>query len=467
MPERPQTLEGSPRGIYIHTFGCQMNKADSELSLGVLMERGYRVAPDEASADVILFNTCSVRQRAEDKVYSRLAQLRQRKEENPGLLIGVLGCMAQKEAGAFFKKFPHVDMVCGTRMFDKLPDLLEQLEGNGKHLLATGEAGNITYYPKHRPPGRRTYQAFVTVIRGCDNRCSYCIVPSVRGHEISRTIDEIVAEVESLAQNGVKEVTLLGQNINTYGNDLAGGVTLGTLLQAIHNATDIARIRFVTSHPKDMTPKTLEAMAALPRLCRHLHMPAQSGSDSVLERMGRGHTVEYYVKLIEEARRLMPDITIASDFIVGFPGETAKDFEETVRLMKAVRLQNSFIFKYSPRPGTPAAALADDVPLEVKKERNQELLKLQSEISLEENRRQVGKTVEVLVEGPSKNDQRRLVGRTPQNHIVVFEGRPDLRGSIAGVEVYDSTSLTLFGRFSRALASSPENPPVAATTEDR
>jgi tRNA-2-methylthio-N6-dimethylallyladenosine synthase len=467
MPERPRTLEGSPRGIYIHTFGCQMNKADSELSLGVLMERGYRVAPDEASADVILFNTCSVRQRAEDKVYSRLALLRRRKEENPGLLIGVLGCMAQKEAQAFFKKFPHVDMVCGTRMFDKLPDLLEKLEGNGKHLLATDEAGNVTYYPKHRPPGRHPYQAFVTVIRGCDNRCSYCIVPSVRGREISRPVDEIIAEVGALARDGVKEVTLLGQNINTYGNDLAGGVTLGTLLQAIHDVTDIARIRFVTSHPKDMTPRTLEAMAALPRLCRHLHMPAQSGSDRVLERMERGHTAEYYVKLIEEARRLMPDITIAGDFIVGFPGETDRDFEETIRLMKAVRFQNSFIFKYSPRPGTPAAALADDVPLEVKKQRNQKLLKLQSEISVEENRKQVGKTVEVLVEGPSKNDQRRLVGRTPQNHIVVFEGRPDLRGGLAGVEICDSTSLTLFGRLSLALASSPKNPPVAATTEDR
>ncbi|MCP4364149.1 MAG: MiaB/RimO family radical SAM methylthiotransferase, partial [Planctomycetes bacterium] len=265
----------------------------------------------------------------------------------------------------------------------------------------------------------------------------------------------------------VKEVTLLGQNINTYGNDLAGGVTLGMLLQAVHDVTDIARIRFVTSHPKDMTPKTLETMAALPRLCRHLHMPAQSGSDRVLERMERGHTAEYYIKLIEEARRLMPDITIASDFIVGFPGETDRDFEETVRLMKAVRFQNSFIFKYSPRPGTPAAALADDVPLEVKKQRNQKLLKLQSEISLEENRKHVGKTVEVLVEGPSKNDQRRLVGRTPQNHIVVFEGRPDLRGSLVNVEVYDSTALTLFGRFSQALTSSPENPPVETTTEDR
>ncbi len=427
-----------------------MNKADSELSLGLLLERGYRIAPDEASADIILFNTCSVRQRAEDKVNSRLAQLRQRKTEDPGLIIGVLGCMAQKEAQDFFQKFPHVDMVCGTRMFDKLPDLLDKLKANGNHLLAIGEGGNVTYYPKRRPQGQHPHQAFVTVIRGCDNECSYCIVPSVRGHEISRTVAEVVEEVGTLAREGVKEVTLLGQNINTYGNDLPGDVGLGTLLSAVHDVKGIARIRFVTSHPKDMTAETLEAMASLPRLCRHLHIPVQSGSDRVLQHMQRGHTTEYYVKLTEDARRLMPDITLASDFIVGFPGETSSDFEDTVRLMKTVRFQNSFIFKYSPRPGTPAASLPDNVPLEVKKERNQTLLRLQSEISLEENRKMVGRVVDVLVEGPSKRDKRRLVGRTPQNHIVVFEGPSDLHGEIVGVEVCDATALTLFGRLGDA-----------------
>lgn len=423
-----------------------MNKADSELSAGILLERGYRIAPDEASADIILFNTCSVRQRAEDKVNSRLAQLRGRKTENPGLIIGVLGCMAQKEAQKFFKKFPHVDMVCGTRMFDKLPELLDRLKDNGNHLLAIGEDDDITYYPKRRPPGQHPYQSFVTVIRGCDNECSYCIVPSVRGHEISRPTEEIVREVEALVRDGVKEVTLLGQNINTYGNDLPNGANLAALLRAVHAVEGIGRIRFVTSHPKDMTLETLEAMAALPRLCRYLHMPAQSGSDRILEGMQRGHTAEYYIRLTEEARRLMPNITLASDFIVGFPGETIEDFEDTVRLMKTVRFQNSFIFKYSPRPGTPAASLPDDVPMEVKKERNQALLKLQSEISLEENRKLVGKVVEVLVEGPSKSDKQRLVGRIPQNHIVVFEGPLDLRGEIVRIEVHDATALTLFGR---------------------
>ncbi|HHT9135363.1 MAG TPA: tRNA (N6-isopentenyl adenosine(37)-C2)-methylthiotransferase MiaB [Candidatus Avalokitesvara rifleensis] len=438
------------RSIHITTFGCQMNKADSELSLGVLAEKGYRIAPDEASADVILFNTCSVRQHAEDKVYSRLAQLKRRKDNNPKLLIGVLGCMAQKEAQQFFKRFPHVDMVCGTRMFDKLPDLLERLNDNGKHLLAVGEKDNVTYYPKHRTPGQHPYQAFVTVIRGCNNICSYCIVPSVRGHEISRPVEEIVKEITALARNGVKEVTLLGQNINTYGSDLAGGINLGTLFRAVHDVEGIKRIRFVTSHPKDMTLETLDAMAALPKVCRHLHMPAQSGSDRILRQMQRGHTAEYYIKLTEEARRLMPDITIASDSIVGFPGETAEDFEDTIKLMRVVRFQNSFIFKYSPRPGTPAASLPDDVPMEVKKERNQILLSLQSEISLEENHKMLGKVVEVLAEGPSKNDKQKLVGRTTQNHIVVFEGPLDLRGEIARVEVCGATALTLFGRLCNA-----------------
>ncbi|MFQ5863580.1 MAG: tRNA (N6-isopentenyl adenosine(37)-C2)-methylthiotransferase MiaB, partial [Candidatus Brocadiales bacterium] len=400
---------------------------------------------DEVSADVILFNTCSVRQHAEDKVFARLAQLRQRKIKDPRLIIGVLGCMAQKEAREFFKRFPYVDMVCGTRMFDKLPDLLDRLKDNGRHLLAVDKEDNVTEYPKRRPPHQHRYQTFVTVIRGCNNKCSYCIVPSVRGHEISRPIEEIVKEVETLAKDGVKEVTLLGQNINTYGNDIAGGANLGALLRAIHDVEGIVRIRFITSHPKDMTTKTLETMAALPKVCRHLHMPAQSGSDKILEQMQRGYTAEYYIKLTEEARRLVPGITIASDFIVGFPGETAKDFENTIRLMGSVCFQNSFIFKYSPRPGTPAASLPDDVPMEIKKERNHRLLRLQSEISLRENRKMLGKVVEILVEGPSKSNKQKLIGRTPQNHIVVFNGPLDLRGEIVRVKICNTTALTLFG----------------------
>jgi tRNA-2-methylthio-N6-dimethylallyladenosine synthase len=441
------------KSIFLTTFGCQMNKADSELSLGLLLERGYQVARDEATADVLLFNTCSVRQRAEDKVYSRLSQLKAHKARRPGLVIGVLGCMAQKEGEEIFRRYPHVDMVCGTRMFDKLPELLDRLGSNGGHLLAISDE-KVLSYPKQRPPRENPYQAYITVMRGCDHHCSYCIVPHVRGPEISRTVEEIVQEAESLVKEGCKEVTLLGQNINTYGKTLEEDLNLATLLRAVSEVEGLERIRFVTSHPKDMTREVLETMAELPKVCRHLHMPAQSGSDKILERMERGHTAQHYLELVASARELMPEIAIASDFIVGFPGETEADFEATVRLMEAVRFQNSYIFKYSPRPGTKAAGLQEDVPMEVKKERNQRLLDVQSRISLADNQKRVGQVVEVLVEGPSKSNKKRLTGRTPQNQIVVFDGPgADSKGTLqrapAGelvkIRVEAATPLTLFG----------------------
>ncbi|HHT9140230.1 MAG TPA: tRNA (N6-isopentenyl adenosine(37)-C2)-methylthiotransferase MiaB, partial [Candidatus Tripitaka californicus] len=408
-------------------------------------ERGYRLAGDESAADVVLFNTCSVRQRAEDRVYSRLSQLKARKTRRPDLVIGVLGCVAQKEGEEIFRRYPHVDMVCGTRMFDKLPELLERLGSNGGHLLAVSDE-KVVSYPRRRPPRENPHQAYITVMRGCDNYCSYCIVPHVRGPEISRTVEEIVEEAQSLVNEGCKEITLLGQNINTYGKTLEKGTNLATLLRAVSKVEGLERIRFVTSHPKDMTIEVLEAMAELPRVCKHLHMPAQSGSDRILEGMERGHTAQHYLELIRLARKLVPDIAIASDFIVGFPGETEEDFEATVRLMEAARFQNSYVFKYSPRPGTKASELLDNVPLELKKERNQRLLDVQSHISLEENKKRVGQIVEVLVEGPSKSNKKRLTGRTPQNQIVVFEGPSTIKGELVKVKIEEVTSLTLFGR---------------------
>lgn len=433
------------KSVFLTTFGCQMNKADSELSLGLLLERGYQLAGDEATADVVLFNTCSVRQRAEDRVYSRLAQLKARKTQRPGLVIGVLGCVAQKEGEEIFRRYPHVDMVCGTRMFDKLPELLERLGSNGGHLLAISDE-KVLSYPRRRPPRENPYQAYITVMRGCDNYCSYCIVPHVRGPEISRTVEEIVEEAQSLVNEGCKEITLLGQNINTYGKTLGKGDNLATLLRAVSKVEGLERIRFVTSHPKDMTKEVLEAMAKLPRVCKHLHMPAQSGSDRILEGMERGHTARHYLELIRLARKLVPDIAIVSDFIVGFPGETEEDFEDTVRLMETARFQNSYVFKYSPRPATKAAELPDNVPVELKKERNQRLLDVQSRISLEENKKRVGQIVEVLTEGPSKSNKKRLTGRTPQNQIVVFEGPSTIKGELVKVRIEEVTPLTLFGR---------------------
>jgi tRNA-2-methylthio-N6-dimethylallyladenosine synthase len=422
-----------------------MNKLDAELSLGLLQEEGYKIVDKVEDADVILFNTCSVRQHAEHKVYSHLGALRMLKKRHPEVILGVLGCMAQKDGEAIFKRMPHVDLVCGTRMFSRLPEMLLKIRNHGSHVLAIDEDQivNVKRAVTYRP---NFYQAFVTVMRGCDNYCSYCIVPYVRGREISRTIADIKEEVQSLVSNGCKEVTLLGQNINSYGKGLDGNVTLGDLLSELNAIDGLERIRFVTSHPADMSRDLIRTMSRLEKVCEYLHMPAQSGSDEVLKRMRRGYTAGYYRELISYARELIPHLTVASDFIVGFPGETEEDFQETVRLMEYIRFQNCFIFKYSPRTGTKAAELKDDVPDETKRARNLKLLELQKKISLEENTKKIGRKVDVLVEGASKSDPNRLSGRTRQNHIVVFNGSQELVGKLAGVVVHEVTDLTLFGK---------------------
>ena len=436
--------------VFFETFGCQMNKLDAELSLGLLQEEGYKIVDKVDDADVILFNTCSVRKHAEDKVYSHLGALKTLKKRHPEVIVGVLGCMAQKDGEAIFKRMPHVDLVCGTRMFSRLPEMLLKIRNHGSHVLAIDEDQivNVKRAVTYRP---NFYQAFVTVIRGCDNYCSYCIVPYVRGREISRTIADIKEEVQSLVSNGCKEVTLLGQNINSYGKGLDGNVTLGNLLSELNELDGLDRIRFVTSHPADMSRDLIRTMSRLEKVCEYLHMPAQSGSDEVLKRMRRGYTAGYYRDLISYARELIPHLTVASDFIVGFPGETEEDFQETVQLMEDIRFQNCFIFKYSPRTGTKAAELKDDVPDKTKRARNMKLLELQKQISLEENKKIIGKEMQVLVEGASKSDPNRLSGRTRQNHIVVFNGSQDLGGKLAGVVIHEVTDLTLFGKLTSCL----------------
>ena len=436
--------------VFFETFGCQMNKLDAELSLGLLQEEGYKMVDKVDEADVILFNTCSVRQHAEDKVYSHLGALKTLKKRHPEVIVGVLGCMAQKDGEAIFKRMPHVDLVCGTRMFSRLPEMLLKIRNHGSHVLAIDEDQivNVKRAVTYRP---NFYQAFVTVMRGCDNYCSYCIVPYVRGREISRTIADIKEEVQSLVSNGCKEVTLLGQNINSYGKGLDGNVTLGNLLSELNELDGLDRIRFVTSHPADMSHDLIRTMSRLEKVCEYLHMPAQSGSDEVLKRMRRGYTAGYYRDLISYARELIPHLTVASDFIVGFPGETEEDFQETVQLMEDIRFQNCFIFKYSPRTGTKAAELKDDVPDKTKRARNMKLLELQKQISLEENKKIIGKEMQVLVEGASKSDPNRLSGRTRQNHIVVFNGSQDLGGKLAGVVIHEVTDLTLFGKLTSCL----------------
>ena len=453
MISKSKALKGNSTKVYIKTFGCQMNKLDTELSIGSLAKKGYSFAEEEKDADVILLNTCSVREKAEHKVYSQLGSLRDQKEKNPKLILGVLGCMAQNEGDKIFKRMPHVNLVCGTRMFSRLPELLDEISAGNKRILAIDEDGEVNF-DRLVTQRQNRYSAFVSIMRGCDNYCSYCIVPYVRGREFSRSVTEIVDEVKKLADDGCKEVTLLGQNVNSYGKGLSGKVTLATLLRELDPIDGIERIHFITSHPRDMTKEIIEAVGELPGVCEYLHMPAQSGSDRILKKMKRQYTSAHYRELVDMAKSIVPGIKIGSDFIVGFPGETEEDFQETVSLLNDVRCQNSFIFKYSPRTGTAAIDLVDDVIEEVKKSRNHVMLELQKKISSEENIKMHGKSVEVLVEGESKSNAGRLIGRTRQNQIVAFsppegvgqEGVTSaLPGTLVNVEIVDSTDLTLFG----------------------
>jgi len=427
------------------TFGCQMNKLDSEAVAGQLLEAGYVETRDLDDADVILIATCSVRQHAEDKVWSLLGTLRRRKAKRPELVIAVTGCMAQRERDAIFRRMPHVDIVCGTMELGRLPALIAEARDRGEHLLAVADGGAARV---PRIVGRRPsrFQAFVAVMRGCDNFCAYCIVPYVRGREHSRPPGEIVAEVEALAADGCKEVTLLGQNVNSYGRTLDEPMTLAGLLRRLDPIEGIERIRFVTSHPKDATDELFQAMADLPSVCPHIHMPAQAGSNRILARMNRRYTREHYLALVARARQIVPGIEIASDFIVGFPGETDAEFEQTVDLVRRAEFQQCFIFKYSPRDGTAASKLPDDVPWEEKRRRNRRLLGVQEAIMRRRQAAMVGQRLEVLVEGTSSRDASKLIGRSRANHIVAFPGDPALAGRTVPVEITDSTPLTLFGK---------------------
>jgi len=433
----------SAPSVVIHAYGCQMNKLDAELVLGKLLDAGYVPADEDAVADVILFHTCSVREHAEARVYSNAGKLKHLKRRRPGVVIGILGCMAQKDREAIFARLPHVDLVCGTREFPRIVELVEEVRRRGR-VVACGEDVEVTYDRDVAARPNR-FQAYVGIMRGCDNFCAYCIVPYLRGRETSRPPGEVVDEVRRLVDDGVREVTLLGQNVNSYGKSFGRAGALADLLRDLGGIQGLIRLRFVTSHPKDMTRPILDAMRDVPCVCESLHMPAQSGSDRILKRMNRGYTNAQYRDIAALARDLVPGIAIASDFIVGFPGETRADYEETEALVREMRFQNSFIFKYSPRPGTRAAKMADDVPWAEKKRRNAALLAAQEAVNRQAHAAMIGEVVEVLVEGRSKRDARRLTGRTRTNRIVVFEGAPGLAGRLAMVRITDATPLTLAG----------------------
>src|SRR5438270_3868711 len=414
--------------LYIETVGCQMNVLDSELVVGALRRQGYELTHEPAEADVIFFNTCSVRQHAEDKIYSALGRLRSHKRRRPGAVLGVLGCMAQKDQERVRRRAPHVDIVCGTGQLARLPELIDEVQRTGTLQVALSlgrsEAGrheverSFESYDPLRDPSMRPnpFQAYVRIMIGCDKFCTYCIVPSVRGPEQSRHPEHIAAEVRQLAAEGCKEITLLGQTVNSYKYDMGDGrrVRLSDLLAKIHDTAGIERNKFVTNFPKDMTDDLLQAVRDLPKVCRYLHVPVQSGCDEMLRRMKRLYTVAFYREMLQRCRETVPGVAVSSDFIVGFSGETEESFERSCTLVREAGFKNSFIFKYSPRPGTKGYELyPDDVREEVKKRRNNDLLAIQNRVSLADHRSRIGDTVEVLVEGPSKTAGKAGRGREP------------------------------------------------------
>ncbi|MGA2619649.1 MAG: MiaB/RimO family radical SAM methylthiotransferase [Thermoguttaceae bacterium] len=494
-----------PKRLYIQTVGCQMNVLDSELIASDLLQAGYELVDSPRKADTILLNTCSVRQHAEDKVYSALGRLRPLKQRRPEMIIGVVGCMAQKDRGLIFHRASHVDLVVGPGQLGRLRELLEQAAAGQGPITAVqpvpppssvdtlgataglsssadntvGQANRGT--PRFRSVGALCLpqvliadqpprlaalrpvpqQAMLRIMLGCDKGCAYCIVPRVRGPEQSRPVAQVEAEARRLAAEGCLAITLLGQAVNSYHDTSTGrSLRLADLLCRLHDIEGLRRLRFVTNHPRHMTGELLQAVRDLPKVTPYLHVPAQSGSTEVLRRMRRGYTSDQYREIIERIRQTVPGAAVTSDFIVGFCGETEEDFRQTVDLVRWARLKNSFIFKYSPRPGTPAAELyPNDVPEAVKRRRNNELLAVQNAISLEDNQPWVGRQAEVLVEGPSKSARKRaadpaaptqLVGRTTCDRIVVFDGPPSLAGKIIPVHIHRAETVTLFGRLAES-----------------
>ncbi|HLF92964.1 MAG TPA: tRNA (N6-isopentenyl adenosine(37)-C2)-methylthiotransferase MiaB [Planctomycetota bacterium] len=432
--------------IFIETYGCQMNVLDSDLILSRMLSQGYTTTDRKEEADVILFNTCSVREHAEERALSNAGLVQRLKKKRPDLVVGIVGCMAQNRQERLFEQLPHVQLVVGPRHMGAIPRLVEEIRSTGTRRIATEDFDDEFIDGAEAVQSRATqFQAYVKAMEGCDLSCTFCIVPTTRGSEVSRPPERIVEEVRRLADQGTVEITLLGQTVNSYGKGLKPSCDLGGLLRRVSEVGGIRRIRFITSHPSFVRPSLIEAMRDLPKVCKYLHIPVQSGSDRVLKAMRRGYTAERYLEICDTLQREIPGIGIASDFIVGFPGETAEDFERTVALMERVRFQNSFVFKYSPRPGTGAAALADDVPEEEKKRRHQVLLEVQERISRDKNRAREGQRLEVLVEGPSKRDARRQTGRTDTHQIVHFAAERDLRGCFATVEITGATALALSG----------------------
>lgn len=438
----------TPHRLYIETYGCQMNVADSEVVASVMQMAGYELADDVADADAVLLNTCSIRDNAEQKIVARLQYLASLRRKRPGgLIIGVIGCMAERLQQELIERH-GVDLVAGPDSYLDLPALFASAEAGEKAINV--ELSTTETYRDVVPVriGGARVGGFVSIMRGCNNFCSYCIVPYTRGRERSRPVESILREIADLRARGFREVTLLGQNVNSYcakgeGPDGAD-VSFAALLEGVADAAPDMRIRFTTSHPKDMSHETLVAMAAHPNICRHIHLPVQSGSNAVLKAMNRKYTREWYLERVADIRATLPDCSITTDLFTGFHGETEEDFGQTLDLMRSVGFDSAFMFKYSERPGTLAArTMPDNVPEEVKIDRLNRMIALQNELSAESNRRDVGREFDVLVEGVSRRSTEQWVGRTSQNKTCVFPRGGFRAGDTVRVRVVDSTSATL------------------------
>lgn len=428
------------------TWGCQMNEHDSEKIEGILESLGYISTSDKEEADLIIYNTCLVRENAELKVYGNLGELKRIKRENPNLIIAVCGCMMQKEdvRNVIKEKYSHVDIIFGTHNIHKLPELIEDHDQKMNMLV---DIWNDSKEIIEDLPTKRKYdfKAFINIMYGCNNFCTYCIVPYTRGREKSREPKDILKEAKRLSKQGYKEITLLGQNVNSYGKNLEEKVSFAELLYMLNDVEGIERIRFMTSHPKDLSEDLIDAMTNCDKVCNHLHLPFQSGSDRILKKMNRKYTKRQYLTLVDKIRKAIPDIAITTDIIVGFPGETEEDFEDTIEVVKHSKFDSAFTFLYSIREGTPAAKDKDQIPDDIKHTRFNRLLEVLKEISLERNQNLIGKEVKVLVEEISKNDSTKLSGRTDTNKLIHFEGNKSLIGSIVNVKVNTAKTWTLEG----------------------
>lgn len=433
--------------VYIKTYGCQMNEYDSDKMADVLNNfQGYEKTDNPDEAEVILFNTCSIREKAQEKVFSDLGRVRHLKQKNPDIIIGVGGCVASQEGQAIVKRAPYVDVVFGPQTLHRIPELMEERRKTGKSQvdISFPEIEKFDKMPDAKVEG---VTAFVSIMEGCSKYCSYCVVPYTRGEEVSRPFEDVLTEIAKLTLQGVKEVNLLGQNVNAYRGKMENGeiADFAMLLEFVHEIPGIERIRYTTSHPNEMNQRIIDCYGKLPKLVSHLHLPAQSGSDRILAGMKRGYTSLEYKSVIRKIRALRPDISFSSDFIVGFPGETEEDFEKTMKLIEDVFYDVSFSFIFSARPGTPAAELKDDTPHEVKLARLQRLQARIEEMASEISQKMVGTTQKILVEGVSKKDPNTLTGRSENFKVVNFVGNPRLIGQLVDVRITAGNPYALTG----------------------